>query len=227
MNANRIDARAFMTYLSLPRKRIRRVEYWNAIRDLDEPSHLIHEVKNKLNIRGSSIHRQWGLRLKVFQALADMPDRSEIREAIRPLCSEFDDAYWADKDLKHEFPFEFAAAIADGGWLGIAMPAEFGGSGLGVTEAAIVLQEIGHSAGTLAACAAVGEEGNGFRYILDSLIPERILNAAEVISIGRGALERAVSYANERAVFGRKIGQNSQSNILSPSAGPNCMRPSS
>jgi hypothetical protein len=116
---------------------------------------LIHEVKNKLNIRGSSIHRQWGLRLKVFQALADTPDRSEIREAIRALCAEFDDAYWADKDLKHEFPFEFAAAIADGGWLGIAMPAEFGGSGLGVTEAAIVLQEIGHSAGTLAACSAI------------------------------------------------------------------------
>lgn len=164
--------------------------------------------------------------MKVFQALANTPDRSEIRQAVRALCAEFDDAYWVDKDAKHEFPFEFAAAIA-GGWLGIAMPEEFGGSGLGVTEAAIVLQEIGHSAGTLAACAAVGEEGNGFRYILDSLIPERILNAAEVISIGRGALERAVSYANERVVFGRKIGQNSQSNILSPSAGPNCMRPSS
>jgi acyl-CoA dehydrogenase len=54
----------------------------------------------------------------------------------------------------------------------------------------------------------IGEEGRGFRYILDSLNPERILNAAEVIGMGRRALERAVDYANERVVFGRKIGQN-------------------
>jgi acyl-CoA dehydrogenase len=54
----------------------------------------------------------------------------------------------------------------------------------------------------------IGEEGKGFRYILDSLNPERILNAAEVIGIGRRALERAVAYADERVVFGRKIGKN-------------------
>ena len=54
----------------------------------------------------------------------------------------------------------------------------------------------------------IGEEGRGFRYILDSLNPERILNAAEVVGMGRRALEKAVAYADERVVFGRKIGQN-------------------
>jgi acyl-CoA dehydrogenase len=54
----------------------------------------------------------------------------------------------------------------------------------------------------------IGEEGRGFRYILDSLNSERILNAAEVIGMGRRALEKAVAYADERVVFGRKIGMN-------------------
>ena len=54
----------------------------------------------------------------------------------------------------------------------------------------------------------IGEEGMGFRYILDSLNPERILNAAEAIGIGRRALAKAVQYANERIVFDRPIGKN-------------------
>jgi acyl-CoA dehydrogenase len=54
----------------------------------------------------------------------------------------------------------------------------------------------------------IGEEGKGFRYILDSLNPERILNAAEAIGIGRRALAKAVKYAGERVVFGRPIGKN-------------------
>jgi acyl-CoA dehydrogenase len=283
-----------------------------------------------------------------MEALANTPDRIEIRDAVRAICDRFDDDYWADKDRTHTFPHEFAKAIADGGWLGIAMPPEYGGAGLGVTEAAIMMQEIGGSAGAFAACSSVhinifglhsivkhgtdeqrrnwlpaiidgssracfgvtepdagldtgriktraarhgdhyvvhgqkiwtstaqqadkivllarttpledcarptdgltlfyadmdrskvtvheipkmgrhavnsnqvffdglavpvahriGEEGKGFRYILDSLNPERILNAAEVVGMGRRALDKAVNYAKERVVFGRPIGQN-------------------
>jgi acyl-CoA dehydrogenase len=286
--------------------------------------------------------------MKLFEPLAATPERAEIRDAIRSICERFDDSYWAEKDRAHSFPFEFAKAIADGGWLGIAMPVEYGGAGLGVTEAAIMMQEVGHSAGAFAACSTIhinifglhsivkhgteqqkrewlpaiidgssracfgvtepdagldtskiktravrqgdhyvvngqkiwtstaqqadkvvllarttpiedcarptdglslfyadldrsaveireipkmgrhavnsnqvfydnmrvpvgcriGEEGRGFRYILDSLNSERILNAAEVIGMGRRALEKAVTYADERVVFGRKIGQN-------------------
>jgi acyl-CoA dehydrogenase len=284
----------------------------------------------------------------MFDTLADTPDRVAIRDAVRAICNKFDDDYWAEKDRTHAFPFEFAKAVADGGWLGIAMPSEHGGAGLGVTEAAIMMQEVGRSAGAFAACSAVhinifglhsivrhgseeqkkqwlpsiidgssracfgvtepdagldtgriktravrqgdryivhgqkiwtstaqradkivllarttpiedcakptdglslfyldldrskvevreiakmgrhavdsnqvfidglvvpsehriGEEGRGFRYILDSLNPERILVAAEVVGMGRRALEKAVTYANERVVFGRPIGKN-------------------
>jgi acyl-CoA dehydrogenase len=286
--------------------------------------------------------------MKMFECLASTPERAEIRDSIRSICDQFDDAYWSEKDQSHEFPFEFAKAIADGGWLGIAMPVEYGGAGLGVTEAAIMMQEVGRSAGVFAACSTIhinifglhsivkhgterqkeewlpkiisgasracfgvtepdagldtskiktravfkgdhyvvngqkiwtstaqqadkvvllarttpieecakptdgltlfytdldrsaveireirkmgrhavnsnqvfydnmvvpvssriGEEGKGFRYILDSLNSERILNAAEAIGIGRRALEKAVAYAGERVVFGRKIGMN-------------------
>jgi acyl-CoA dehydrogenase len=54
----------------------------------------------------------------------------------------------------------------------------------------------------------IGEEGKGFRYLIDSLNPERILNAAEAVGIGRRALAKATQYAKERVVFGRPIGQN-------------------
>ena len=284
----------------------------------------------------------------MVEALANTPDRVALREAVRDICNRFDDDYWSDLDTRHSFPHEFSRAIAEGGWLGIAMPPEYGGAGLGVTEAAIMMQTIGSSAGVFAACSTVhinifglhsivkhgseqqkrewlpkvisgemracfgvtepdagldtsriktravrsgdgyvihgqkiwtstaqqadkivllarttpleecskptdgltlffadmdpkavtiteiakmgrhavnsnqtfidglevpvehriGEEGKGFRYILDSLNPERILNAAEVLGIGRRALHKAAVYAGERVVFGRPIGQN-------------------
>ena len=284
----------------------------------------------------------------MFEALADTPERAEIRDAVRAVCDRFDDDYWSEKDQSHSFPYEFASAMAAGGWLGIAMPTEHGGAGLGVTEAAIMMQEVGRSAGAFAACSTIhinifglhsivkhgtddqkrawlpsiidgssracfgvtepdagldttklktravrqgdryivhgqkiwtstaqqadkivllarttpveecakptdglslfytdldrdkveireirkmgrhavnsnqtfydglvvpladriGEEGKGFRCILDSLNPERILNAAEVVGMGRRALEKAVSYAKQRVVFGRPIGKN-------------------
>ena len=91
----------------------------------------------------------------MFETLADTPERAEIRDAVRAICNKFDDTYWSEKDRTHSFPFEFAKAIADGGWLGIAMPTEYGGAGLGVTEASIMMQEVGRSAGAFAACSTV------------------------------------------------------------------------
>ena len=93
--------------------------------------------------------------MRSFEALANTPERREIRNAIRALCNKFDDNYWAEKDRLHEFPHEFANAVAVGGRLGIAMPLEFGGSGMGVIEASVMMQEIGRSAGSFAACSAV------------------------------------------------------------------------
>ncbi len=279
---------------------------------------------------------------------SESEDQALIRDSVRKLCSNFPDEYWARHDEEEEFPWEFYDAMAQAGWIGIAIPEAYGGSGMGITEASIVLEEVAASgaamngatalhlsifgmhpvvahgseemkqkflpavargdlhvafgvtepdAGTdttsittsarrdgdqylvkgrkvwttkaliaervlllvrttdaekvekrtdgmtlllaelkkpevnisaipkvgrnaVATCEVVydelpvqitdrvGEEGKGFRYLLDGLNAERILIAAEALGIGRAALRRAVNYANERVVFGRPIGKN-------------------
>ena len=274
-------------------------------------------------------------------------DQQAIRDAIRRLIEPFDEAYWLERDETHTFPDEFRRAVAEGGWLGIALPEAVGGSGLGVTEAVVMMEAVANSPGAMSAASAIhmnifgpqaivkhgtpeqqaawlppiiagdlitcfgvtepdagldttriktearrdggdyvidgrkiwtstaqqaqrcvllartaaydaarpteglslffaeldpahveireipkmgrhavnsnmvfydglrvpasdriGEEGKGFRYILDSMNPERCLLAAEAIGIGRQALSRAATYAREREVFRRPIGQN-------------------
>jgi acyl-CoA dehydrogenase len=82
-------------------------------------------------------------------------DQKALSEAIDRLCAPFDDEYWTRCDREATFPHEFFQAVAEGGWLGIAMPEEYGGTGLGITEAAIVMHRIGRSGGAMAACSAV------------------------------------------------------------------------
>ena len=275
-------------------------------------------------------------------------DQEAIRENVDRLCADFDDDYWLEHDRTAEFPEEFYRAMADAGWLGIAMPEEYGGANLGVTEAAIMLHTVAKTGGAQAACSAIhlnifgphpivvfgteeqkqrflpdliqgkikscfgvtepdsglntaalktkaepsgngyiingkkvwtstaqvadkilliarttpveecekpidglslfftdldrkycdvrlipkmgraavdsnevfidglpvpledriGEEGKGFRYLLHSLNPERILVGAEAVGIGQQALDRAAKYAQDRVVFDRPIGQN-------------------
>lgn len=279
---------------------------------------------------------------------SDNEDHEAIREGIRRICADFPDEYWAEKDAAHEFPWDFYEAMAEGGWVGIAIPEEFGGGGQGITEASIMLEEIAASGAAMNGCSAVhlsvfgmepvrkygspelaaevlprvasgdlhvafgvtepdagtdttqirtravrdgdeyvingakvwttkaphcemclllvrttpleevegrtdgislflvdlqdpavditpipklgrnavvscevrydnlrvpidrriGEEGEGFRYILDGLNPERVLIAGEALGIGRAALRRATDYANERIIFDRPIGKN-------------------
>jgi acyl-CoA dehydrogenase len=269
-------------------------------------------------------------------------DQQTIRKAVAELAARFDDQYWMEKDEAHEFPTEFYQAFADGGWLGITTPEEYGGHGFGITEASLLLEEVSASGagmngassmhlsifgmhpvivhgseemkketlprivnGDLHVCFGVtepgagldtakrdgsdyvvngrkvwiskalesekillltrtakfedspkktegltlfltdldrahvdirpikkmgrnavssnelfiddlripeehriGEEGQGFKYILDGLNPERMLIAAEALGLGRAAMRRAVRYGNEREVFGRPIGMN-------------------
>jgi acyl-CoA dehydrogenase len=73
------------------------------------------------------------------------PDHHAIRAAVREVCARFPDEYWAERDESHTFPWEFYAAMAKGGWIGIAIPAEYGGGGRGITEASIVLEEVAAS----------------------------------------------------------------------------------
>jgi acyl-CoA dehydrogenase len=82
-------------------------------------------------------------------------EQQQIRDSILKLCARFDDAYWLDKDKSGEFPHELHAALAEAGWLGIAMPPEFGGAGLGITEAAIMMQAIAESGAAMSGASAV------------------------------------------------------------------------
>ncbi len=82
-------------------------------------------------------------------------DQLAIQDAVAKVCSAFDDDYWSEKDTKAEFPHEFHRAMAEGGWLGITMPEELGGSGLGVTEAAVMMNTVASSGGAGAAMSAL------------------------------------------------------------------------
>ena len=272
---------------------------------------------------------------------------ADLRSAVGELCRRFPDTYWRELDAKNAYPDEFVRTLTEAGYLAALIPEEYGGSGLGVSEASIILEEINRSGGNAAACHAqlyimgtllrhgspeqkrhylpriatgelrlqafgvteptsgtdttqlktmavrrgdryivngqkvwisraehsdlmllvarttpveqvkkrtdglsvllvdlrdavghgltirpirtmmnhatteiffdnlevpvenrIGEEGRGFRYLLDGLNAERILVAADCVGDGRWFIERACRYAKDRVVFGRPIGQN-------------------
>ncbi len=283
----------------------------------------------------------------MLKGSSDTDDIRAIREGVRGLCAGFDDAYWRRKAAEEAFPDEFVNALTEAGWLAAMIPEEYGGSGLGLTEATVILEEVnrcGGNAGTvhgqmynmftllrhgsetqkreflpriargelrlqsmgvsepttgtdttrikttavkqgdryvvngqkvwisrvqhsdlmillarttplsevekktdgmsiflvdlhqaidhglsmqpianmvghetnelffddleLPAESLIGEEGKGFRYILDGLNAERALIAAECIGDGHWFIDKATHYAGERKVFDRPIGQN-------------------
>src|SRR5690349_5595283 len=82
-------------------------------------------------------------------------EQEAIRDAIAKLCSRFGDDYWLARDKDGEFPADFHQAMAKDGWLGVAMPEEFGGSGLGITEAAVMMQAIAESGAGFSGASAV------------------------------------------------------------------------
>ena len=275
-------------------------------------------------------------------------DQQALRRAVRELCESFPQSYWRELDAERAYPEKFVATLTEAGYLAALIPAEYGGAGLGLTDASIILEEINRAGGNAAACHAqmyimgtllrhgneqqkrrylpsiasgdvrlqafgvteptagsdttkittsavrhgdryvvngqkcwtsrmqhsdlmlllartsppsserkqktfglstflvdlrtaapgtvevrpirtmmnhetnevfihdlevpaenlIGEEGQGFRYILDGMNAERILIAAECIGDGRFFIERSTKYAKERVVFGRQIGQN-------------------
>ncbi|MGH8749739.1 MAG: acyl-CoA dehydrogenase family protein [Burkholderiales bacterium] len=83
------------------------------------------------------------------------PEQDAIRAAIERICARFPDEYWLKKDKQGGFPAELHQALAQDGWLGIAMPEDFGGSGLGITEAAIMMQAIAESGAGFSGASAV------------------------------------------------------------------------
>src|SRR5512134_2116434 len=82
-------------------------------------------------------------------------EQQRIREAIAKLCERFPDDYWLGRDREGGFPDDFHQAFARDGWLGVAMPEEFGGAGLGITEAAVMMQAIAESGAGFSGASAV------------------------------------------------------------------------
>src|SRR5687768_16625564 len=81
--------------------------------------------------------------------------QQSIRSAIETVCARFGDDYWLEKDRTGEFPEDFYRALARDGWLGICIPEDYGGSGLGVTEAAVMMQAIAQSGAGMSGASAV------------------------------------------------------------------------
>jgi len=75
----------------------------------------------------------------------DFPDHELIIDGVDAVCSQYDDGYWSERDQRHEFPWDFYNSMAAGGWVGIAIPEQYGGGGQGIAEAALVLNRVAAS----------------------------------------------------------------------------------
>ncbi len=82
------------------------------------------------------------------------PEQQAIREAVLQSCAPFGEDYWLEHDRTGEFPHGFYAAMAQAGWLGMAIPEAYGGSGLGVTEAALMMQTVAETGAGMSGCSA-------------------------------------------------------------------------
>src|SRR4029078_5257009 len=82
-------------------------------------------------------------------------DQLAIKDSVGKLCAQFDGKYWLKKDKEGGFPEDFYKRMADAGWLGIAMPEEYGGAGLGLTEASIMMQAVAESGAALQGASAI------------------------------------------------------------------------
>ena len=82
------------------------------------------------------------------------PEQDAIRDAVRELCARYPDEYWRDLDRRSAYPDEFVRALTDAGWLGALIPSQYGGAGLGMAEASLILEEINASGGNAASAHA-------------------------------------------------------------------------
>ena len=82
-------------------------------------------------------------------------EQLDVREAISKICSNYPDEYWAERDESGDYPLELHAALAKGGWIGIALPESLGGAGLGISEATMMLQTVSQSGAGIAGAQTI------------------------------------------------------------------------
>jgi len=112
-------------------------------------------------------------------------NQESIRDTIEKICARFDDAYWLKKDKEGGFPIEFHKAIADAGYLGICIPEEYGGSGLGITDAAIMMRAISESGAGMSGASAVHMNVFGLNPVVVFGTPEQCARMLPGIVEGR------------------------------------------
>ncbi len=123
-------------------------------------------------------------------------DQRNIREAVLRQCSQFGDDYWLEHDNSGEWPVEFHKAMAEAGWLGIAMPEAVGGAGLGITEAAIMMQAVAESGGGLSAASAIHGPVFGLEPVILNGTPEQQARMIPPIISGEERMCFAVTEPN-------------------------------
>jgi acyl-CoA dehydrogenase len=128
-------------------------------------------------------------------------DQELIRKSVAELAGKFDDQYWMEKDQKHEFPQEFDDAIVGGGWLGMTIPEEYGGHGLGITEATLLLEDVARSGGAMNAATTIHLSIFGMRPVVVHGSAE--LKARTLPRIVKGDLH--VCFGDGYVVNGRKV----------------------
>src|SRR6202158_6255907 len=87
-----------------------------------------------------------------MHSIPSLDRHQELREAVRALCARFDSAYWQRIDAERGYPEAFVDALTGAGWLAAMIPTEYDGSGLGLTEASVIMEEINRSGGNAGAC---------------------------------------------------------------------------
>jgi len=125
-------------------------------------------------------------------------EQQAIRAAVRDLCSSFGDAYWRKLDETHAYPDDFVKALTEGGWLACLIPTEYGGSGLGITEASIILEEVNSTIDLLQDYWAEVREKS------DPKKSPAIKALKQILTMGRGAKKNVVGIA--QMLTARSIG---------------------
>jgi acyl-CoA dehydrogenase len=124
------------------------------------------------------------------------PHEASIREAVTRLCAPFDDAYWHAKDRAGGFPEDFYRAFAAAGWLGISIPQDYGGSGLGITEAAVMMQTVAQSGAGLSGASALHMNIFGLAPVVKFGTPEQKARMLPPLVAGRDKACFAVTEPN-------------------------------
>ena len=86
------------------------------------------------------------------QAIPKPDAYQPLREALRDLCKSFDSKYWQEVDEARGYPEQFVKTLTDAGWMAALIPTEYGGSGLGLAEASVIMEEINLSGGNAGSC---------------------------------------------------------------------------